>query len=255
MLLPVTKTYNYITAHTIDEIWGQLMSLHDASNLNLLILEDDEDILHLVKESVSVNFNFNSIHTGINGIAGINILNNHQVDLVISDISMPKMNGVEFLKEVKDLGMDHLVTVMLTGNATTEYAINSLRYGAFDFLHKPLDSSFVDVINSAIDHLNKSKLSIEDRLKASTNLTQSLIENFSLLEHIEEGVFTKTNLSCLYRNLAKSKLCLLEAQQRLQQSLIMIHQIRINQETPSPQQLTKLRENQHSLMSILNIKT
>ncbi|WP_054032856.1 sigma-54-dependent transcriptional regulator [Desulfatitalea tepidiphila] len=103
---------------------------------NVLIVDDEERFLKttqtlLEKEGYKV-------FTAADGYKGLDALKDRRIDVVVLDVKMPGMDGVEVLKRIK---AEHpLVEVlMLTGHATMETAIDGLKLGAFDYLTKPCD--------------------------------------------------------------------------------------------------------------------
>ncbi len=103
---------------------------------NVLIIDDEERFLKttralLEKEGYQVQ-------TAAEGRQGLDILKAKRIDVVVLDVKMPGMDGIEVLRRIKS---DHpLVEVlMLTGHATMESAIDGLKLGAFDYLTKPCD--------------------------------------------------------------------------------------------------------------------
>jgi DNA-binding NtrC family response regulator len=71
-------------------------------------------------------------------VAGLKALSQETFDLVITDIKMPKVDGLEFLQQIKDQGHE-MPVVMITGHGTIDTAVESIKKGAFDFIQKPLD--------------------------------------------------------------------------------------------------------------------
>ena len=104
--------------------------------IKVLIIDDEQRFLKttqtlLEKEGYQVL-------TANEGQAGLDILKKNVTDIVVLDVRMPGMNGIEVLRHIK---ADHpLVEVlMLTGHATMETAVEGLKLGAFDYLTKPCD--------------------------------------------------------------------------------------------------------------------
>jgi DNA-binding response OmpR family regulator len=86
---------------------------------------------------------------------------NSQIDLVILDVKMPGMDGIETLKEIRK--EFHLVEViMLTGHATVETSIEGMRLGAFDYLMKPCD---MDVLIEKVNAATKKKRDHEEKIR------------------------------------------------------------------------------------------
>jgi DNA-binding NtrC family response regulator len=71
-------------------------------------------------------------------VAGLKALSQETFDLVITDIKMPKVDGLEFLQQIKEHGHE-MPVVMITGHGTIDTAVDSIKKGAFDFIQKPLD--------------------------------------------------------------------------------------------------------------------
>ena len=74
------------------------------------------------------------------------------IDMIITDINMPQMNGIEFLKALDNNQHNHYDTIVITAHASLQYAIEALRLGAKDFITKPFD---MPVLIDAIERVNK----------------------------------------------------------------------------------------------------
>ena len=86
---------------------------------------------------------------------------NSQIDLVILDVKMPGMDGIETLKEIrKDFPL--VEVIMLTGHATVETSIEGMRLGAFDYLMKPCD---MDVLIEKVNAATKKKRDHEEKIR------------------------------------------------------------------------------------------
>ena len=90
-----------------------------------------------------------------NGKEAMALLEKHDVQLVITDIRMPVMDGLELAKNIRDK-YPHILTVILTGYADFEYAQTALRYGAFDYLLKPVSEEALE------DLLGRARTALED---------------------------------------------------------------------------------------------
>jgi DNA-binding NtrC family response regulator len=124
-------------------------------NEKILIIDHEPDIRKdletiLAKKSYQVM-------TASGSEAAISVLKSESLDLVIMDIRMPEMDGLEFMREVKKLG-DDVEVIVLTGSVSVENAVKALRDdGAFDFLAKPL-KNVEQLINSVKEALQKQRL-------------------------------------------------------------------------------------------------
>lgn len=128
-------------------------------NLNkgkILIVEDEKsmrEVLGILLEGEGYD-----VTLAAGGIDGISLLNKDIFDMVITDINMPKVNGFEILKKVRETSPDTLV-IMITAFGTTESAIEAMQLGAYDYIHKPFK---IDEIRLVVKKaFEKRKLSEE----------------------------------------------------------------------------------------------
>lgn len=116
---------------------------------NILIVDDEEDVCHYLKALLTMKTSHKVDFTVDPGEA-LERIRSSRVHLVISDIRMPKMDGIELLREAKKIDPD-IEVVMLTGQSTLESAIDSLQHRAYDYLEKPLSSSrLLHVVGNAL---------------------------------------------------------------------------------------------------------
>ena len=105
-------------------------------NENILVVDDDEDILELIERHLS-NKGYEVV-TAYDGEQALPLLEKVKFDLVITDLKMPKIDGMEVLRRVKEKD-PNIEVVILTGHGTMDSVIEALRDGgAFDYLQKPL---------------------------------------------------------------------------------------------------------------------
>ena len=109
----------------------------------VLIVDDEPDILELLGAHVA-SLGMKSLKA-INGQEALEILEKNTVDLVISDLVMPKKSGMSLLQVMNRQGMD-VPFVFITGYATKESMVQALKLGAFDYLEKPFEAAAVKAI-------------------------------------------------------------------------------------------------------------
>ena len=103
---------------------------------NVMIVDDEEDIVQLMSETLQLwGYNPVTAHTGEEAIEKFK---ENPVDLVITDLKLPKINGVELLDKIKDMD-DSTEVIMFTGYPEVGSAIDAMKNGAFDYLTKPID--------------------------------------------------------------------------------------------------------------------
>lgn len=126
----------------------------------ILIVDDEPDVLKTLK-TILTNEGF-QVRTALSGREAIEIFKAEPFDVVITDIRMPGMDGVEVIKQVSQLNRD-VEVIVLTGFATMENAVRALRDNrAFDYLTKPLEDNQM-LINSVRRALEKQSLILENK--------------------------------------------------------------------------------------------
>ncbi|MEA4922695.1 MAG: sigma-54 dependent transcriptional regulator [Eubacteriaceae bacterium] len=117
------------------------------TNKRILIVDDEASLRQLLGKVMKREGY--EVFTGRDGAEGMEIFQNNPVDLIISDIKMPNMDGIEFLHSVKKADPS-VAFVLITAFATTETAIDALKSGAQDYVTKPFD---IDEILSVVNKL------------------------------------------------------------------------------------------------------
>ena len=136
----------------------------------VLIVDDETSILKTLSGILS-DEGFETI-TATNGYEALKILDAESPDLVLLDIWMPGMDGIDTLKEIRKTHPT-LQVIMITGHGTIETAVTATKIGAFDFIEKPLSIDKVIVgINNA---LNFRRLEEENRYLRKKNIEETAI--------------------------------------------------------------------------------
>jgi len=105
-------------------------------NFRVLLVDDEEEFVSTLSERLSLR-NF-QVETATNGQDALAILKENRADVVILDVMMPGISGLEILKRIKTMH-PHLPVILLTGLGSTREGIEGMRLGAFDYLMKPVD--------------------------------------------------------------------------------------------------------------------
>ena len=103
----------------------------------ILVIDDDRSIRHVVKAGLSVNPDF-QVLTAVDGTSGLNMVREESPDVALLDIYLPEYNGLELFRKIRALD-SKLPVIFITGDTTSETAIEAMRAGAFDYLSKPLN--------------------------------------------------------------------------------------------------------------------
>ena len=108
----------------------------------ILIIDDEKDILKLL--SMSLRIDGYQTLTASSGKEGIEVFKQEKPDIVLTDIKMPEMTGLEVLKNIKEIN-PHAQVIIITGHGAIDSAIEALQYGASDFINKPVKSEALAV--------------------------------------------------------------------------------------------------------------
>ena len=122
----------------------------------ILLVDDNEDILDFVSDDLSEKY---QVLTAKNGIEALALLHQETVQLVISDIMMPEMDGFELCEKIKStLEFSHIPVILLTAKNTLQSKIEGLELGADAYVEKPFSPEFLQVqVSSLIKNRNKIK--------------------------------------------------------------------------------------------------
>lgn len=126
----------------------------------LVMLVDDEVpfVDTMTRRLGKRGFDILHAYSGPEALQGLS--SNSEVDVIILDVKMPGMDGIETLREIKK-AFPLVEVIMLTGHATVETAIEGMRLGAFDYLMKPCD---IDELVAKVQEAKEKKARHEDRI-------------------------------------------------------------------------------------------
>lgn len=158
---------------------------------NILLIEDNEDLLSLMVKLLSVEY---TIFTATNGKEGLEIISREDIDLVVSDIMMPVMDGVAFCKEVKsDFDTSHIPVLLLTAKTGESDRVDAYESGADGYLNKPFN---LTVLHARINNLLKA------RERMNRDFKKQLVFEAKELNYttIDEEFLLKA-IDCVHRHL------------------------------------------------------
>lgn len=123
-----------------------------AKTDTLLIVEDNTEVTEYLTERLSKNY---KIHTAVNGADALELLRNEEVDLVLTDVMMPVMDGIKLCRAIKqNIKTCHIPVIILSAKSNTEDQLQGLEVGADDYLPKPFTYS---VLKAKIQNMLKSR--------------------------------------------------------------------------------------------------
>ena len=149
----------------------------------ILIIEDEAAIRRVLTKILSEENDSYKVEEAEDGLLGIEKVKNEDYDLILCDIKMPKMDGVEVLEAVKKIKPE-IPMVMISGHGDLETAINTMRLGAFDYISKPPDLN--RLLNTVRNALDKKQLVVENKiLKKKVSKNYEMIGNSEAINHIK----------------------------------------------------------------------
>ena len=215
------KNGDYIGS-TLLETAATLPAAHNGISAKkdntILIIEDNDQLRVFIRELFESEFNTLEAE---NGLRGLQLANEHLPDIVLSDIMMPDMNGLQLCSQLKEnITTSHIPVVLLTARAQNQQIIEGLASGADDYLVKPFDPRILEL---KVRNLVRLRDDLKDRYRRSLltdqqesrNIAQDKNQEFILKlsslvkEHISDRDFGVNELatqigmsvSSLYRKL------------------------------------------------------
>ncbi len=140
---------------------------------NLLIVDDEPLILKRLKFNLEEYAD--EVITASNGIEALKKISEHQIHCVICDINMPKMNGVEVIKNIR-AGGNEVPFIFYTAHGNQDLMMEVVKYGAFDFLNKPNLDGLEDVVSRGLKEGFNRESGIEVPSDAYVSDYQKLLE-------------------------------------------------------------------------------
>ncbi len=139
----------------------------------ILIIEDEAAIRRVLVKILSEENNTYLVEEAEDGLVGMEKIKDDEYDLVLCDIKMPKMDGIEVLEAIKILKPE-VPVVMLSGHGDLDTAVHTMKLGAFDYISKPPDLN--RLLNTVRNALDRKKLVVEN-----TQLRKRIGKNYEMI--------------------------------------------------------------------------
>ncbi|MBP1221697.1 hybrid sensor histidine kinase/response regulator transcription factor [Flavobacterium sp. 1355] len=170
----------------------------------LLFVDDNKDFCDFMSESLS---EFYTVLIAYNGLEAIEKLQENNVNIVVSDVMMPKMSGTELCAQIKTtIEWSHIPVILLTARTAEEYKIEGLMLGADDYITKPFNFNLLKLrVDKFLDWTKKSHQAFSQKIDVVpseitiTSLDEQLIEKAikTVEENISNPDFTVEELSAI----------------------------------------------------------
>lgn len=153
---------------------------------NILIIEDEAAIRRVLVKILSEESDTYKLDEAEDGLQGIEKIKEFDYDLVLCDIKMPKMDGVEVLEAAKKIKPE-IPIVMISGHGDLDTAVNTMRLGAFDYISKPPDLN--RLLNTVRIALDRKELVVENtRLKKKVSKQYEMIGDSPEISKIKDMI-------------------------------------------------------------------
>jgi ligand-binding sensor domain-containing protein/signal transduction histidine kinase/DNA-binding response OmpR family regulator len=179
----------------------------------LLVVDDDPELTNYLRNHLNNSF---QLLTAENGKEGFDKASKYSPDLIISDIMMPEMDGLEFCSLIKnDIYTSHIPVILLTAKAEVEHFIEGFESGADDYISKPFNITLLEV---------KIRSLIENRMKLRKLYMQNLVPvPRELTTTRQDENFLRKTLSVIERNVADPKFSVQKLAEDLGVSRSLLH--------------------------------
>ena len=144
----------------------------------ILIIEDEEAIRRVLTKILNEENSSYDIFEASDGLLAIEFIKNQDFDLILCDIKMPKMDGLEVLEATKKIKPD-IPIVMISGHGDLETAVETMRHGAYDYISKPPDLN--RLLNTVRNALDRKKLIKENKI-----LKQRVDKKYEMIGHSDQ---------------------------------------------------------------------
>ncbi|MCD6249840.1 MAG: sigma-54-dependent Fis family transcriptional regulator [candidate division Zixibacteria bacterium] len=167
----------------------------EKPKIKVLVIDDDPKIAWILSEGITSNFEFVS---ATDGIEGIQMVSTEKPDLVLLDIKMPGMSGLEVLEKLNKL-KDRPEVVMISGHGGTKYVVDSMRLGAAEFIDKPFDVREVEIhLNGVLERVKlkdevtelKKELEVRSDYTSFVGDSEPMIRVKSIIEQVADSELT-----------------------------------------------------------------
>lgn len=151
---------------------------------NILVIDDEKSIRNTLQEILE--YEGHKVALATNGPEGLEIFDKSSLDIVLCDIKMPDMDGIEVLEKLMEKSTD-VAVIMISGHGNIDTAVEAIKKGAYDFIEKPLDlNRLLVTIRNAME---RTELVTETRsLKRKATGTYDIVGNSTAIQKVLEMI-------------------------------------------------------------------
>ena len=158
------------------------------ADVHLLLVEDNEELLFLMEKILSKHYH---VLIAKDGLEALNVIKDNEIDIIISDVMMPEMDGLEFCRALKsNLETSHIPIILLTAKNTVEDRIECYNAGADGYISKPFELKILEArINNFIMH-KKNK---QEEFRSNVEVNIDSLEPSSIDKEFLDKVISVIN--------------------------------------------------------------
>ncbi|MGQ1891895.1 hybrid sensor histidine kinase/response regulator transcription factor [Thermophagus sp. OGC60D27] len=176
----------------------KILEKSDENKLVILVVEDNRELGKVIRDSLKLNYN---VVEAINGKEAYDFAKENQVDLIISDIMMPMMDGIELCQQIKNnLYTSHIPVILLSARTLIEHQLEGIKSGADDYVSKPFS---MKLLEARVENLIESRKKLRALFENKTPLKNIECDSFSLLDQ----QFVEKANKVLEENFTNSDFC------------------------------------------------
>lgn len=181
--------------HIADAVANEELVEENNKEYALLLIEDNEELLRMMTHLLSKDY---IVYTATNGKEGLEVIEREYIDLIVSDVMMPEMDGMEFCRSLKgNIETSHIPIILLTAKQTPQDRVDAYDAGADAFISKPFNLS---LLHSRIINLLKARERVNKDFKK-----QLVFEAKSLNYTSIDETFLRKAVDCVHKHLDDSE--------------------------------------------------
>lgn len=155
------------------ELNAEMENLHDPDKPTVICAEDNDELRYFIRDMLIDHYN---VYVAANGNDGLDLAKQKKPHLILSDMKMPGMNGLEFCRKIReDRALRSIPFVLLTGSTVSSNKMQSLEEGADDYLLKPFSEQEVLTRVRNLVSLRKEQLRVDRELEEARAIQRSLL--------------------------------------------------------------------------------
>lgn len=161
----------------------------------ILIADDEEDIREILELEVSSAFTHENFEIlfACDGLEAVNIIKENNPDLVLTDMKMPRMNGVDLIKSTRNLKKEPII-IMISAFGDRETLVDAMRLGAFDFFEKPFNEDQLKVCLLRAKNYIQFKRTMFDQIRLFLNdenvKEDTILQMFEFINSLNKERYT-----------------------------------------------------------------